>query len=193
MRNLNMFGCIALIVMLAGCTSAAHVERDRTVNFNNFHTYAWTETKSDKDSNAVKISDLSERKIREAVDAEMIRTGWKESKHKPDVLLSYDIAIERTMKRDNNAMYSQPYSRLYYNPYTRRYSSFYFPSEFMGYNDSRRPVREGTITISMIDPRSDKTIWQGWTTGEVNSKNLTTKEIQNSIKTIFRRFDLAKN
>jgi hypothetical protein len=193
MRNLNMFGCIALIVMLAGCTSAAHVERDRTVNFNNFHTYAWTETKSDKDSIAVKVSDLSERKIREAVDAEMIKTGWKESKHKPDVLLTYDVAIERTMKRDNNALYSQPYTRWYYNPYTRRYSSFYFPSEFMGYDDSRRPVREGTITISMIDPKSDKTIWQGWTTGEVNSKNLTAKEIQNSVKTIFRRFDLAKN
>lgn len=54
-------------------------------------------------------------------------------------------------------------------------------------------IREGTITISMIDTRTDKTVWQGWTTDEVNSRNLTSKEIQNSVKSIFKKFDIAKN
>ncbi|MFI5134100.1 MAG: hypothetical protein ACHQEB_07185 [Chitinophagales bacterium] len=34
---------------------------------------------------------------------------------------------------------------------------------------------------------------QGWTTDEVNSKNLTSKEIQNAVRSIFRKFDIAKN
>jgi hypothetical protein len=45
----------------------------------------------------------------------------------------------------------------------------------------------------MIDTKTDKTVWQGWTTDEVNSKNLTSKEIQNSVRSIFKKFDLAKN
>lgn len=181
--------------LFASCASVAHVEKDRTVNFSSYHTYSWAETKDGEkpDSLKVRISDLKERKIREAVDAEMVKTGWKEVKHKPDVLLDYDVSIERGIKRSSDPMYSQPYNRYYFNPYTRRWNSIYFPSEFMGYDNSQRQVREGTITISMIDAKSDKTIWQGWTTGEVYSKNLTGKEIQNSVKSIFRKFDVAKN
>jgi hypothetical protein len=193
MRNTILVSCLAAGITLAGCSSMAHVERDRTVNFNNYHTYSWVDTKSEKDSNAIKVSDLTERKIREAVNAEMAKYGWKETTHRPDVLLTYDFVVERTTKRDNNPVYSMPYSRLYYNPYTRRYGTLYYPSEFMGYDDNRRQVREGTVTISMIDPRADKTIWQGWTTDEVNSRNLTNKEIQSSVKNIFRKFDIAKN
>lgn len=181
-------------LLLAGCSSVAHVEKDKTVNFSNYHTYAWVETKQDDTSKVrTKVSDLTERKIREAVSAEMAKTGWKEVKHKPDVLLSYDVLVERGVKNESNPLYSQPYSRLYFNPYTRRYGSIYYPSQFWGYDDYQRQIREGTLTISMIDSKTDKTIWQGWTTGEVNSRNLTSKEIQNSVKSIFRKFDVAKS
>lgn len=195
MRILKPFGVAALsTLLLAGCASVAHVEKDDTVNFNRFHSYAWVETKEEgNDSVKTKVSDLTERKIREAVDAEMTRNGWREAKHNPDVLLSYDVLVERSSKRETNPVYSQPYSRMFYNPYSRRWSSIYYPSQFVGYDDYRRPVREGTITISMIDPRTDKTIWQGWTTDEVNSKNLTSKEIKSGVKSIFRKFDVAKN
>ena len=181
-------------LLLAGCSSVVHVEKDKTVNFSNYHTYAWVETKQDDTSKVrTKVSDLTERKIREAVSAEMAKTGWKEVKHKPDVLLSYDVLVERGVKNESNPLYSQPYSRLYFNPYTRRYGSIYYPSQFWGYDDYQRQIREGTLTISMIDSKTDKTIWQGWTTGEVNSRNLTSKEIQNSVKSIFRKFDVAKS
>jgi hypothetical protein len=63
----------------------------------------------------------------------------------------------------------------------------------MGYDRNQRMVNEGTITISMIDTRTDKMVWQGWTTDQVNNRHLTSKEIQNSVKAIFRKFDVAKN
>jgi hypothetical protein len=46
-------------------------------------------------------------------------------------------------------------------------------------------------SVKMVDSKTDKVIWQGWTTAEVNNKNLTGKEIRNSIKIIFRKFDVA--
>ncbi|HEU4633088.1 MAG TPA: DUF4136 domain-containing protein [Flavisolibacter sp.] len=116
----------------------------------------------------------------------------RESK-RPDVLLTYDVLVERGVREQNNPVYSEPYTRYYYNPYTRRWMSVYYPSQFLGYDRNQQQVREGTITISLIDAKTDKTIWQGWTTDQVNSRNLTSKEIQNSVKSIFRKFDLAKN
>ena len=90
-------------------------------------------------------------------------------------------------------MYSQPYSRLYYNPYTRRYSTIYYPSQFLGYDRDERRVKEGTVTISMIDTRTDKTVWQGWSTDEVDGRNVSSKEAEAAVKSIFKKFDIAKN
>ena len=64
------------VLLLAGCASVVHVEKDETANLNNYRSYAWIETREDKgDSAAAKLSDLTERRIRQAVDAELAKTG----------------------------------------------------------------------------------------------------------------------
>ena len=194
MRYVKLFSVLAFAgLLLAGCASVAHVEKDKNANFNNYQTYAWVDTKGKDDTAKTKVSDLTERTIKEAVNSELAKSGWKESKHRPDVLVTYDVLVEKNIKDQSNAVYSDPFTRYYYNPYTRRWMSVYYPSQFLGYERDQQQVREGTITISLIDAKTDKTIWQGWTTEEVNSRNLTSKEIQNSVKSIFRKFDIAKN
>jgi hypothetical protein len=181
-------------LLLAGCASVAHVEKDDSVNFSNYHSYTWVDAKDSKSdsSSATKVSDLIEKKVRDAVNAELAKYGWKESKRKPDVLISYDVVVESGVKENTDPVYSQPFTRYVYNPYSRRWISLYYPSEFLGYDRNQRSVREGTVTISVIDAKTEKTVWQGWTTDEVNSRNLTSKEIQNAVKSIFRKFDVAK-
>ncbi|MFL5810797.1 MAG: DUF4136 domain-containing protein [Flavisolibacter sp.] len=193
MRFIKFLSVVALSgLLLAGCASVAHVEKDDNVNLSSYHSYAWVESSANQnDSVKTKVSDLTERKIREAVNAELAKSGWKESKHRPDVLVSYDVLVERSVKERNDPVYSQPTTRYVYNPYSRRWVSLYYPSQFLGYDNSEMAVREGTVTISLIDAKTDKTVWQGWTTEEVNSRNLTSKEIQNSVKSIFRKFDVA--
>ena len=195
MKNLKFFGAASIAALLfTSCASVAHVEKDETANFSSYKSYAWVESKENQDdSTKSKVSDLSERKIKDAVNAELAKSGWKQSKNKPDVLLSYDVLVERSVKEETNPVYSQPTTRYVYNPYSRRWVSVYYPSQFLGYDKDQRSVREGTMTISVIDAKTDKTVWQGWTTAEVNSKNLTSKEIQNGVKSIFKKFDVAKN
>jgi hypothetical protein len=187
-------GYIAFVFLLAGCASTAHIEKDDNADFNRYKTFAWIDKDGEGRHDQNKSNDLTELKIREAVNKELEKSaGWKEVKNRPDVLLTYDVLVEKGIKENNNPVYSRPYSRAVYNPYTRRYTTVYYPSQFMGYERDERSIREGTITISMIDSKTDKTVWQGWTTDEVNSKNLTSKEIQNSVRSIFKKFDLAKN
>ena len=181
-------GCIAFVFLLASCAPTAHIEKDDAVDFRNYKTFAWVE----KDKNSK--SGLTEQKVRQAVSKELEKTaGWRENKRNPDVLLSYDVLVERSVKSQSDPMYTRPFTRTFYNPYSRRFYNVYYPSRFMGYDNYDVPTREGTVTITMADANTEKTVWQGWTTGEVDSRHMSTKEIQSSVKAIFRKFDIAKN
>jgi outer membrane murein-binding lipoprotein Lpp len=65
-------------LLLAGCASVAHVEKDDNVNLANYHSYAWAEAKEAKnDSAKTKVSDLTERTIKKAVNAELANAVCK--------------------------------------------------------------------------------------------------------------------
>lgn len=181
------------VVLLASCGTTAHIEKDDNADFSRYKSFKWIDKDGEGKKDANRSNDLTEQRIRDAVNKELEKTGWKEVKNRPDVLLSYDVLVERSIKENTNPVYTRPFSRVVFNPYTRRYTTIFYPSQFAGYERDERPVKEGTVTISMIDTKTDKTVWQGWTTDEVNSKNLTTREIQNSVRSIFKKFDVAKN
>ena len=175
--------------ILLSCGTTAHIEKDDSVNFSNYKSFAWLHGDKGKLENQ---SDLIESKVRQAVTMELEKAGWRETKNKPDVILDYDLLVERGSKENREPVYSQPYSRLVYNPYTRRYATVYYSSQFLGYESYEQLIKEGTITITMIDAKTDKTVWQGWTTEEVNNRNITQKEIQRAVASIFKKFDVAK-
>jgi len=185
--------CLGVLFLASGCASTAHIEKDDNADFSRYKTFAWIDKDGEGKHDRNRQNDLTEQRIREAVNKELEKSGWREAKNRPDLLLSYDVLVERGTKEMNNPVYSQPYSRLVYNPYSRRYMTIFYPSQFVGYDRDQQAIREGTVTISMIDARTDKTVWQGWTTDEVRSRNMTSKEIQNSVRSIFRKFDVAKN
>lgn len=192
MRNLKLWsGVLGIVFLLASCASTAHIEKDDNTDFTKYKTFAWVEMEGAKKD---RKNDLAEQKIREAVNKELEKTaGWRESKKDPDVLLSYDVLVERSVRQESEPVYSNPFTRTFYNPYSRRFYRVYYPSRFVGYDNYDVNTREGTVTISMIDADTEKTVWQGWATDQVGSRHMTTKEIQNSVKTIFRKFDIAKN
>ncbi len=178
-----------LLLLGVGCGPAAHIEKDQSVNFSEYTTYTW----ADKDEHkGRKDNNLTEANIRNAVNRELRKTGWNETKRRPDILLSYDLLVERSMKERTNPVYTQPFSRVVYSPYYRRYFVVNYPPQFAGYDRDSRTVKEGTITLTMIDAKTGKTVWQGWATDEINNRNLTSKEIDAVVRSIFKKADLAK-
>jgi len=182
---------LGIVFLLASCAPSAHIEKDDNTDFSRYKSFAWIDR--DGKSKIGSANDLAERKIRQAVNKELEKTaGWRETTRNPDVLLSYDVLVEKSVKSVNDPVYSRPFTRTFYSPYSRRFINVYYPSQFMGYDNYDVPTREGTVTISMIDADTDKTVWQGWSTGEGDSRKMTSKEIENSVKAIFRKFDVAK-
>lgn len=176
---------------LISCGSTAHIEKDENANFNQYKTYAW-EDRADIKKN--RSNQLVEEQVKEAVNEQLQKnTGWRLVNDNPDLILSYDLLVDKTVTQQSDPVYSNPQVRTFYNPYTRRYVNVYYPSRFLGYDRYDVPANEGTVSISMVDTKTDKTVWQGWTTDQIDSRKFKASEARTAVKSIFKKFDLAKN
>jgi len=177
--------------LFQNCSAPVHVEKDDTVNFSDYHTYMWVTTRKSESDDSKGATDYADISIHNAVNSELSKTGWRETNTDPDILLSYDVLVERSTQQRSEPVYSQSFTRMYYNPYRRRWSTIYYPSQFLGYDVYNEPVKEGTITITIIDARTDRKVWQGWTTETLSNSRLTGDEISQSVRNIFIKFDVA--
>ncbi len=192
MKTLNYI-CAALMVAfsIAACSTPVHVEKDDTVDLSDYKTYMWVDTRYNQNDNAVRPTSYGDISVRNAANAELNAAGWTEESDDPDLFISYDVLVQNTTTRRSDPVYTQSYTRTYYNPRLKRWNTIYYPSEFLGYNNYDVPVKEGTITITITDANTDKVVWQGWTTEELNYSLITGDEISASVKNIFSKLDVA--
>jgi hypothetical protein len=187
-KNFFWFAAItAVSAMASGCGNRVYVEKDESANLAKYKTYAWVEMKDNKDDSK-NVTSFADAAVKSTAREILEKKGWTLNEINPDVLLSYDVLVERGSETQSQAVYSQPYSRVYYNPYLRRWGTVYYPSQFMGYDSYDVPVREGTLTLTMTNPETDKVIWQGWTTKSMEDRKFATSEIKKAVKTILKKF-----
>lgn len=177
---------IMTAIVLVSCGRTAYVQKDADVDFSKIKTYSWVTTQANKEvaSTSTKNDDLTNRKIHQAINKNLAEKGWKEVKKNPDVYLVYDVMIEEENKKVTTPVYSESFTRWFFNPRNRRWVPVFYPSQFMGYDEDTQKVKEGTLTLTLMDADTDKTIWQGWTTSEMSGRKLTDKQIDNKVKAI---------
>jgi hypothetical protein len=194
MKTKNYLAVLAAgFILLTGCSTPVHVQHDDSASLGNYHTYAWVDTKANENDNSSRATAYADISVRNAANKALAKKGWREVKNEAnaDALLSYDVLVHRTTEQRSDPVYTQPFSRMYYNPYRRRWVSIYYPTQLAGYDNYEVPVKEGVITISILDANTDKPVWQAWTTEELNYSRLTDEEIQGSVSRILNKFKPA--
>jgi hypothetical protein len=192
MRRIHYIPTILAFAFLStNCSNPVYVQKDDSVNLSDYRTYMWVTTHRNEKDNGKRSTAYADISIHNAVNAELNKSGWREVNSDPDVLLSYDVLVQRSTEQRTEPVYTQSFTRMYYNPYRHRWGTIYYPSQFLGYDVYTQPVKEGTITITMIDARTDRKIWQGWTTETLDRSRITDDEIAQSVRNIFRKFDVA--
>lgn len=179
---------VATVIIFSGCANSVHIEKAKGTDFSKYKTYSWITPERPKGAKGSRRNDIAEQNMRYAVDEALQKKGWKQVQSNPDILVSSELLVEKTQQQERDPIYTESYARTYVNPRTGRYSTFYYPSRFMGYNSYSTTVKEGTITIMLIDADSDKTVWQGSSTDKLNYAQMTGKEISKNIKAIFKKF-----
>ena len=173
-------------VTVYSCSTPAYAEKEPGSNLADYKTYMWVNIMAKENDASARVTAFADFSVHNAVNEELQRWGWKEINESPDVLVSYDILVEKNVETQTDPLYTQPYSRLYYNRFTKRYSTIYYPSYFLGYQQYQVPVKQATITITMMDADSDKKIWQGWTTERLGSSGITELNVKKSVRNIFK-------
>ena len=173
-------------LVFAGCNVTSHTEKAAGINFSNYKTFAWANSGDTKMTDRAD-NDIIDNNIKNSVSRELERKGWTETEKKPDVLIDYTIAVKRAVKRESDPMYFYPYTQYLWG--RGGIYSIWYPSALMGYRSYNVPFKEGELTVNMIDAKTNKLIWQGWAKGEINSKNVTTKEATAQVKSIFKKFE----
>ena len=178
------------LILLGSCGPTAHIQKAKNVNLSNYRSYAWVDAKGFENGN--KRVSITEQTIKDAFSNQLeSRYGLVMNNRNPDLLLSYDVLVARSSKVVSDPMYSNGFFRSFYNPYNRRFYNVYYPSTFIGYDNYRVPTREGTITISVTDARTEKTLMQGWATDEVNGRKLTAKQADKIVNAIIKKWNKA--
>ena len=182
----NLLFALFVSSIFVSCGPTATIEKNDAVDFGKYRSFSWINDK--QDSTAMWLSDVQEGNLMNAVNQNMTDKGLKLDNEKPDLLIKYDILVEKSIRQRNDPVYSQSYYRTFYNPYTRRTVSVYYPSRFLGYDSQSYQTREGTLTLSMIDSQTEKVVWQGWTVQDVGTSRITSNELTTAAKTIMKKF-----
>jgi hypothetical protein len=182
-------GLIAIWLVLAGCGPRTYVTKDNSYDISKVRTYEWVRAQRDSigRNRNPGTNDLTNNKIKMSMDNNLAAVGWQRARSNADVYLVYDVDVQRESRNVSDPVYSQPMTRWYYSPYRRGYVPVYYPSSLLGYNNSVETVNEGTITLTVIDAKTDKTIWQGSATSDINGRRMSDQEIDDYVKAIVKK------
>ncbi len=183
---------VAAGIFVGGCANTVHIEKVSSADLSRYKTYSWIRAVEDTTTKTSRSNDIAVQNLQAAVNSQLQKIGYREVKTNPDVLVNSELMVEKTEREQRDPVYSRPFTRYYYNPRSGRYTGFYYPSQFQGFDSHTTSVKEGTITVMLIDTKTDKTLWQGWTTQELDFAQITDKEINKNVKSIFKKFDTNK-
>jgi hypothetical protein len=180
----------ASALAFTSCSPTSHVEVAQGVNFHGYKTFGWVNANVKKADRA--DNEIVDNNIKNAVSSELEEKGWRETEQQPDVLLDYNVTVQKGVKREAEPVYGYPYTGYFYSPWRRRMGYYYNPGFFSGYRTYNVPFKEGTLTVNMVDAKNNKLIWQGWATGDLTSNNVTSKDAKADVESIFKKLNLPK-
>jgi len=170
--------CIAA-ALLAGCSTVSVTrDYDPETDFSPLKTYAWKHDMQPKTGNARIDNDLIDQRVRESVEATLAAKGYTAvDSEEADFLVAYFIEYKQRIGG----------SSISFGVGTGgmgRYGG-------VGYNTSVSDYDEGHLTIDIINPSTDKTIWRGVgkrTTYESSNPRKVTKIINKAVSRILAKF-----
>ncbi|HMH31772.1 MAG TPA: DUF4136 domain-containing protein [Puia sp.] len=191
MKNYFLGLSLALVscLLFTSCSVTTHVEIAPGVNFNNYKTFGWANSNGGKKEDNADNS-IVDNNIKNDISKQLEDKGWKETTQNPDVLLDYNVMVEKKASQVSEPVYGFPYMHYYYNRWRHRMGSIYYPNDLMGYHSYNVPFKQGTLTVNMVDAKTNKLIWQGSAQTDVNNKTVTSGEMQTDVTSLFKKFDV---
>lgn len=185
-KILNVFIAAGLMI-LSGCGLQAHIQKTPGTELGEYKTYSWLPP---EDNNKGKRSykNFQESYLKASIAEQLKKKGLTEVQENADISIDYDVQVQKDSYTSSQSVYSRPYIGYRYNRFTGRVNQVYYPSRYLGNEYRQVPYRSGTITVNIVDNKTNEVSWQGWAETKVDRKRLSTGEMDDIIKAIFKKY-----
>ena len=191
MKKRNLLHFVIGVLLFSGCSaSRVNTDSDEKANFENYHTFRFTDSDDKAGSNPLYHSSLLENTIHAQIAIELESRGIVEETTNPDLLIGYHTYTERKRSAMNN-YYPMMYGGYGWGFYPWGMAPYPY-GYWNGYNNTYT-YTEGTLIIDAIDARSNQLIWRGSISDAITTpSNLHQKAIK-AVHLIFRKFPIRSN
>ncbi|WP_233207747.1 DUF4136 domain-containing protein [Siphonobacter sp. BAB-5405] len=159
---IKMLAAVVLVGTMVSCAPSITVrsDYDRTANFSGYHTYAIAPMPGGN-SDPVMGSQLMQKRITQALDAEMSARGYRRVEKNADLTVRFDTDARNLQQIQSNNL-SPMWGWWWYGPNN---------------NVSSRNYEENRVIISLLDTKTKEMVWQGWAKGELNARRKDRDEL----------------
>jgi len=165
----------SIAIILAGCSQELRVFSDTDPDYDlwTYKTFDWGEKVNiEAGRNPLQYNELTDKRIKNAVLAQMQSRGYVLNDRQPDLVMHYHIIID-----DKSLLVPEPFGYRYDPYWTRLGTDVHY-------------YREGTLILDLMDGNSHNLVWRGWATTDVDEikPDQAEKMIKRAVEKIFRKF-----
>ena len=197
MKNTKLVLGLVLVTGLISCSrSLVRSDYDREINFARLETFDWKSESEYSGSNNLAKNSLFEKRLKKAVEAELVAKNLSKQANSPDFLIAYSVAVEdkvdvRSDRFGYGYGYGYGYSPGYYRfGFRSRYYGFGYGSGY--YNNGGLygyQYKEATLILDFIDPASNELLWRGVYIDKIDDSGIITEDkINEAVTHILEKF-----
>ena len=197
MKNTKLVLGLVLVTGLISCSGRlVRSDYDREINFARLNTFDWKSESEYSSSNSLAKNSLFEKRLRKAVEAELVAKNLSKQANSPDFLIAYSVAVEDKVDvRSDGFGYGYGYGYGYWPGYYRfgyrsRYYGFGYGSGYYGNGGLYGyQYKEATLILDFIDPASNELLWRGVYIDEIDDSGIIKEDkINEAVKHILEKF-----
>lgn len=171
----------AILFIVGSCSPEIRIYSDYDPDYDlkKYTTFTWKQIENiELGNNPLYYNELNDKRIKSAVQGELITKGYTQSNDKADFVVHYHIIVD-----DQSIVTTDPHEEFYSPYWTHLRTNI---SQF----------REGTLVIDVMDPKNHNLIWRGWGVSaikEVYTPDQIDHLIKPTVTKIFKRFPKRDN
>lgn len=176
---------------LTACASSQRVsvstDYDKSTNFQQYHTYDWYQERppNDRDGNAT-YDTFADRRLREALEAQLPAKGFTRATAKPDIRIAYDITVKTQQQVDPAYAFAPGFGYGYSYWYGYRYNY-----GFNRFGPGSQPITQyqvGTVVVDFVDAKDNELVWRGVGESVVDPGSVSEESIREIVVGIMAKY-----
>jgi hypothetical protein len=153
---------------------------DRAVNFEQYRSFAWVDAPERPYPDPFEDNTLLRKRVREAVQAEMVRRGFVSVPvEEADLLVTFHVVVQDRVRSRG------PGGGFFF---VDRHAGHDGVGAVVGATNDVYSYKEGTLILDLIDPYLEQLVWRGWGRNAVPTTDIETNRVDLAVTQILTRF-----